>query len=1017
MVGTLSTTDPDATNTFTYTLVTGTGSTDNAAFNISGNQLRATAGLNFEAKSSYSVRVRSTDQGGLFTEKAFTITVTNVNETSTDIALSAASIAENAGANAVVGTLSTTDPDAASTFTYTLVTGTGSTDNAVFNVSEDQLRATASLNFEAKSSYSVRVRSTDQGGLFTEKQFTITVTDVNEPPAVTFGTGAWGWAGAVIPDNTIVKSVASDPAGNVYVAGHFSGNPDFDMGPGTAILSSNAADGFVAKYSSTGVFQWVVQVGGSQEQYPEGITVDSAGNILIAGHFSGAATFGTGLGTNTSASSNGYDGFIFKLNNLGQGQWVKTFTGTNGCYLGSIATDASGAAVAIGSFSDSTVDFDPGAGTANLTASGRNSVIFKLDASGNYAWAGNFAGGSASDVATDSSGNVLVTGIYQYTIDFDPGPGTATLTSGHQAAYAVKLSSSGGYLWAKSLANSDWAHVPHATFDSSGNVFLAGQFTGTVDFDATGAIDSRTAQGSSWDAFATKFSASGDYLWTRQISGAADESIENLAANAAGYVFLAGKFAGQIDADPGTGVVTLTSAGGTDAMLVQLSASGDYRSARRYGGTSGDSAKDVFIDAAGSTLLVGQFNESIVVTTPVEFGPTAGDAALDGGDRPAFVLKLTNHAPFDIALSGTTVAENQPIGTAIGTLSTTDPDVGDTFTYTLVSGTGDADNASFTIVGNTLKTAASFDYETKSSYSVHVRTTDSTGLTFEKIFTITVSDVADEWIIDVPFEHSVTDSVVRSGHFQLVKRGLGTLILNKANSYSGGTIIEAGEVVVRNIAALGTGILDVRAGAKVTMDVGSVNWNGGENFIQLSRLQLDPAGRLEVGTGQIRIASGGYDVALIRAGLIAGRAGGDWQGGASGVGVTSAFAADGLQRAIGYRVMPFTNEMRLGFAAFGDSNLDGRISSIDIALINNGGKFGQPRAATTRWSDGDYNYDGRANSIDIALLNNAGLYGKESYLPPASTSRTMSSATGTISTDLWAAYAIATETELAKKKR
>ena len=224
-------------------------------------------------------------------------------------------------------------------------------------------------------------------------------------------------------------------------------------------------------------------------------------------------------------------------------------------------------------------------------------------------------------------------------------------------------------------------------------------------------------------------------------------------------------------------------------------------------------------------------------------------------------------------------------------------------------------------------------------------------------------------------------------------------------------------MVVRNIAALGTGILDVRAGAKVTMDVGSVNWNGGENFIQLSRLQLDPAGRLEVGTGQIRIASGGYDVALIRAGLIAGRAGGDWQGGASGVGVTSAFAADGLQRAIGYRVMPFTNEMRLGFAAFGDSNLDGRISSIDIALINNGGKFGQPRAATTRWSDGDYNYDGRANSIDIALLNNAGLYGKESYLPPASTSRTMSSVTGTISTDLWAAYAIATETELAKKKR
>ncbi len=96
----------------------------------------------------------------------------------TEIGLSATSLPENAGANAVVGMLSTTAPDAGNTFTYTLVTGAGSTDNAAFNVSGNQLRATASLDFEAKSTYSVRVRSTDQDGLFTEKAFTISVTDV-----------------------------------------------------------------------------------------------------------------------------------------------------------------------------------------------------------------------------------------------------------------------------------------------------------------------------------------------------------------------------------------------------------------------------------------------------------------------------------------------------------------------------------------------------------------------------------------------------------------------------------------------------------------------------------------------------------------------------------------------------------------------------------------------------------------------------------------------------------------------
>ena len=85
-VGTLSSTDPDAGNTFTYTLVTGTGDADNTAFNINGSNLRISAIPNFENKSSYSVRVRTTDQGGQTYDEAFTITINNVNEAPTDIA-------------------------------------------------------------------------------------------------------------------------------------------------------------------------------------------------------------------------------------------------------------------------------------------------------------------------------------------------------------------------------------------------------------------------------------------------------------------------------------------------------------------------------------------------------------------------------------------------------------------------------------------------------------------------------------------------------------------------------------------------------------------------------------------------------------------------------------------------------------------------------------------------------------------------------------------------------------------
>ena len=181
-VGTLTTTDPDVGNTHTYTLVAGTGADDNAAFNILGDSLRANASFNFEADSSYTVRIRTTDGGGLFYEEAFTITVTNVNETPTDIVLNDQSIAENAGPNAEVGTLTTTDPDVGNTHTYTLVAGTGADDNAAFNILGDSLRANASFNFEADSSYTVRIRTTDGGGLFYEEAFTITVTNVNEAP-------------------------------------------------------------------------------------------------------------------------------------------------------------------------------------------------------------------------------------------------------------------------------------------------------------------------------------------------------------------------------------------------------------------------------------------------------------------------------------------------------------------------------------------------------------------------------------------------------------------------------------------------------------------------------------------------------------------------------------------------------------------------------------------------------------------------------------------------------------------
>ena len=180
--GILSTTDPDNNDSFIYTLVSGTGSTDNGSFQIDADRLEGAVVFDFETDSSYDVRVRTTDAGGLFTEQPFTITIIDRNDDPTDITLSSSTIQENQPASTSVATLSTTDQDSGDTFTYSLVSGSGSTDNAAFLIDGDVLRAVASFDFETKSSYTVRIRSTDSGTGFFEKSFTITIVDRNDPP-------------------------------------------------------------------------------------------------------------------------------------------------------------------------------------------------------------------------------------------------------------------------------------------------------------------------------------------------------------------------------------------------------------------------------------------------------------------------------------------------------------------------------------------------------------------------------------------------------------------------------------------------------------------------------------------------------------------------------------------------------------------------------------------------------------------------------------------------------------------
>lgn len=214
-----------------------------------------------------------------------------------------------------------------------------------------------------------------------------------------------------------------------------------------------------------------------------------------------------------------------------------------------------------------------------------------------------------------------------------------------------------------------------------------------------------------------------------------------------------------------------------------------------------------------------------------------------------------------------------------------------------------------------------------------------------------------------------TDTSTRTGNYRLVKRGKGRLILNLPNTHSGGTVIEEGEVVVRHITALGTGRLEVRTGAVVTLDLHT-------DRATVGSIDLSSGGHVDVGLGGLQIPAGSYDLDAIRAGILAARNGGSWDGAGIGSSTLSGF---GSGRQVGYRVAS-DGTLSIAWAANGDATLDGRIDSRDINALLLSGRF-NTAATDGHWYQGDFTFDGRVNSLDISRLLLTGLMNTGSYLP------------------------------------
>lgn len=385
-------------------------------------------------------------------------------------------------------------------------------------------------------------------------------------------------------------------------------------------------------------YTWAKRMGGPAAEAGWGIAVDGSNNVLVSGIFEGTVDFDPGTGTFNMTSSGYNDVFVTKQDSSGNLLWAKRFGGVNEERNYSITVDALGNSYLTGYFG-ATVDFDPGPAVYNLTSIGpRDIFVVKLDAAGNLVWAKAMGNGNIENTGTgitlDPSGNLLMTGSFQGAMDFDPGPGTATLSgSGNMNPFILKWDPNGNFIWAKQIGNSNYGYGADIATDAQGNLVVVGQFNGSGDFDPGPGVHTLTTAGD-YDAFIIKLSSVGNFIWAFNLGNSGYEACRSVSIDTGGNILAIGTFAGTVDFQPGTGVTNVTAAGSFDAFLLKLSPAASLVWANRIGGTDTDYGHGIVTDVHGNVFATGLFD----LTADMDPGPATHNLVSHGIDD-AFLLK------------------------------------------------------------------------------------------------------------------------------------------------------------------------------------------------------------------------------------------------------------------------------------------------------------------------------------------------------------------------------------------
>jgi hypothetical protein len=456
-----------------------------------------------------------------------------------------------------------------------------------------------------------------------------------------------------------IAQLALDAQGNQYITGAFTGDVNFDPNPSDAphtLHGGSTANAFVAKYSPTNTLLWVKQFQASGADISDGLGLvvnPASGTSYVVGVLSGTVNFDPG-GTNVTLSNPGATGgFVVKLTSSGaidpSAAPALFSAGSNPAIISGVALDPSGPNVYITGRFVGTATFaaNPASALGDSAGSAADAFVLALTSNLGYEWGqtGGVANSFSTRVAVDGgSHNVYVAG-------------TETVSGGTAATAFVEKFSPTGTLLAKDQFGGQYSPYPSATnvvlsalvTDSSGNVYLGGEYEGNVVLHFGNTVSLENSGGplvssSGFDTFLTRFDSSLNVTWARGFGAAkTNELLNGLAIDGSNNLYLDGQLGAPSTFGPttssGTAVADPNPSGQYAGYILKVDSNGNLIDSAVASSPAGTTA----MPSVMTSVAVGP-SGAIAVTGSIGDTTSLGNATVSlpaGASNGVFLASLT----------------------------------------------------------------------------------------------------------------------------------------------------------------------------------------------------------------------------------------------------------------------------------------------------------------------------------------------------------------------------------------